>query len=778
MKKTKLIFIILGLLFTTYLWAAGGRIEGRVLDKKTKQPLAGVNIVIAGTSFGASTDLDGRFFIVNAPVGLQRLQVSYIGYESSVVTDIMIASGKSVVVEIELSESVFEGEQIVVTAGYFSEAQATQPSRIGLSREEIRRFPGGFEDVVRTVSTLPGVTITGSNARNDILVRGGGPSENLYLVNNIEIPNINHFGTQGTSSGTLSFINLDFVDNVTFSSGGFGARYGDKLSSVTELDLASGRSDHIGFKGLISATQFGFSTQGPLTDRGNFIFSARKSYLDLIFKAAGLPFVPVYTDFNLLANFQPTNRDKISLVSLTAIDRVDRDQSTLENRVTNAGIMDNTQNQIINGINYRRALSRGYLDLTLNYNLNQYRFSQVDSLEQEFFNSQADEQELAGKAQHFLALSKTTGILSGLSVKNISNNSRTRFAETIYDRNGLPVPVAALGLPQQNNTRLSANKYAAFVDLETVIARRWSVNAGLRLDHYSFIDQSNYLGPRFSAKFQASPRLSFRLSSGIYYQAPSYVWLTNRQNRQLSALRNDMIVLGSDYSLRPDARMSVEAYYKNYSDLPTGSEAGVNDYIIITNTGTNFGGNQDDFQSFGYFPMNSTARGYAYGFEFLLQKRFSDVPLYGQFALSYSRARFRAGNGKFYNGRYDQRLALNLSAGYIFNEKWEVSGKFRYFSGLPYTPVYRPFENPSGKYAIQNLPDEYLSARLPAAHHLDLRVDRYFMFDSLTLILYLDVQNVYNFKIPQIPTYNFWDREVVKYSKIGFLPSIGISLEY
>jgi outer membrane receptor for ferrienterochelin and colicin len=136
-----------------------------------------------------------------------------------------------------------------------------------LAAEEIRRFPGGFEDIVRTVATLPGVAVVNEGGRNDLLVRGGGPSENLYLINNIEVPNINHFGSQGSSSGALSFVNLDFIDRVEFSTGGFGARYGDKMSSVLSLGIRPGRSDRIGGEATISATQFGLNLEGPRSFR-------------------------------------------------------------------------------------------------------------------------------------------------------------------------------------------------------------------------------------------------------------------------------------------------------------------------------------------------------------------------------------------------------------------------------------------------------------------------------------------------------------------------------
>jgi hypothetical protein len=278
-------------------------------------------------------------------------------------------------------------------------------------------------------------------------------------------------------------------------------------------------------------------------------------------------------------------------------------------------------------------------------------------------------------------------------------------------------------------------------------------------------------------KYKIHPLHSLRASGGIYYQSPSYVWTINPRNKNLKALKNQMGVLGWDFLAREDLRFSVEGFYKKYSDLPTGVIPGRTDYILINNTGTGFGGREDDFQSFGYFDLVSTAEGHAYGLEFLAQKRFSEIPLYGLFSLSYGKSEYTAGNGVKYPGQFDQRFILNLSGGYIFNSKWEVAGKFRYYTGIPYTPIYRPAENPVNPGTIQNLPDEYLSARLDAGHHLDVRVDRYFNFSNLTLIVYLDIQNIYNFKIPQRPRYDFWEGTISNSSDIGILPSLGITLE-
>ena len=183
-----------------------------------------------------------------------------------------------------------------MTASFFRRTPEQAVSVQRLSFEEIRRSPGGFEDVVRAVAVFPGVAQV-SAGRNDLIVRGGAPSENIYVVDNLEIPNINHFGTQGSGGGPLSYINLDFVRETSFSTGGFGARYGDRLSSVLTIDLREGRTDRLGGKATISATQFGLNLEGPIGENGTFLVSARRSYLDLIFRASGFSFVPEYWDF-------------------------------------------------------------------------------------------------------------------------------------------------------------------------------------------------------------------------------------------------------------------------------------------------------------------------------------------------------------------------------------------------------------------------------------------------------------------------------------------------
>lgn len=244
-----------------------GIISGIVINHATQERLPSANVLVLSTQFGAATDTDGTFTIKGVPFGTYELKVSLVGFEPLVVGDVVVASGRASDLIIALTQTAVDLDAVEVTAKYFHRDPDAPVSAQQLSYEEIRRAPGGFEDVIRAIAVLPGVA-QAQAGRNDLVVRGGAPSENLYIVDNLDIPNINHFGTQGAGGGPLSYIDLDFVRETSFSTGGFGVRYGDKLSSVLTIDLQDGRKDRVGGKATISATEFGLNTQGPIADRG------------------------------------------------------------------------------------------------------------------------------------------------------------------------------------------------------------------------------------------------------------------------------------------------------------------------------------------------------------------------------------------------------------------------------------------------------------------------------------------------------------------------------
>lgn len=767
--------IIVTILFAPdFVQAETGQITGRITDAATAKPLDNKAVIVIGGQWGASSNLDGYFEITGIPYGTYRVELSHVGYLTVIRAEVIVSAGAPATVNEALTPVNIESEGVTVSSGLFTRALLAPPGSTRLSAEEIRRYPGGFEDVVRTVSTLPGVAVVTEGGRNDLLVRGGGPSENLYIVNGIEIPNINHFGVQGSGSGSLSFINLDFVDQVEFSAGGFGVEYGDKLSSVLEIGLRSGRNDRFGGRMTVSASQYGIDGEGPLPGGGGILLSARKSYLDLIFKAAGLAFVPVYTDYNLAAAWDLPGGDRLTLIGLAAIDRVDRDNSSLDKRIENAGIMDNSQDQFVLGTSYRRLSTGGYWDFSIGGNRTGYRYSQADQNEVEFFSSDAIESEFKFKATNVRTNLLGGTVRTGFGIGSALIDNTTTFADTIIDRSGNRLPRADLGLPSALSEDDNFNRMTGFFEFKRNLTDRMRTTAGIRGDYYAFLNEEFYPSFRLGLDYKLSSRWQTKLHAGRYYQPPSYVWLLNPANRDLKALSSDMLLGGMEYLVRDDLLFKVEVYHKWMTDLPAGATPET-DYLVLTNSGTGYGGREDDFASFGYRLLNSSGTGKAMGVEFQLQKRYTPKGFYGQAGLSLGKSRYTAPNGMTYPGQYDQAVTFNLSGGYKPNPEWEFSGKIRYWTGSPYTPVYRPSDN-GGK--IVNIPEEYLSRRLVPGHHFDLRVDRRFNFRDWGMIVYLDIQKVYNYQIRVRPSYNFLDDKIDNQNGIALLPSIGFRAEF
>jgi hypothetical protein len=763
MRYTKLIFTLLVIISiynisNIYAQESRGMIIGKVVDAVSKQPLPFVNVLLKGTQLGSSTNDMGEYKITNIPVGIYQVQASAIGYNTGVKTDITVKAASPTNVDIEIQESTIELQGVIATAGYFQKDPLELISVANLSYEEIRRAPGGLEDVVRAVSILPGVAQTDAG-RNDLVVRGGAPSENLFLIDGIVVPNINHFGTQGATGGPLSFINLDFVKETSFSTGGFSAVYGDKLSSVLKIDLRDGRKDHIGGKALISASQFGFNVEGPLNDNVNFIFSARRSYLDFIFKAAGFGFVPEYYDVLGKLNYRIDEKRSLNFLYISAFDNVKFFNDTPDKRYSNARALGSDQIQYLSGVVYKSLFDNGFYTISLSRNFVDYDSEQRDTLLNPIFLNKSREGENILGADMVLKITKSSEINIGGDIKLI------KFKADIK----LPVFKTSFGdILQINSLKAEDNylKFGLYTQYSNRVRERLHYNVGLRLDYFDALKTKFYISPRYSMSYAITDITNINLSTGIYYQSPSYIWLqADPANKDLKSVRVNQYVLGFDHMLRKDVIVKLEGFYKDYKDYPAST---LRTYLVLANSGAGYTGSDDNFASFGLERLTSGGKGNVRGIEFSAQKKSSDIPHYALFSLTYSEARFTALDGVERPGNYDQRLILNLGGGFIFNEKWEMSFKFRFFTGNPYTPY-----NPDGSQSVEN----YNSKRLDPNHALDLRLDRKWNFDHYTLIAFLDVQNVYNRKNR---TTVKWDERTMaerKPSSIGILPSIGISLE-
>ncbi|HEY6950886.1 MAG TPA: TonB-dependent receptor [Bacteroidota bacterium] len=737
--------------------AQTGTVTGTVFDKTTNEPLVGANVVVVGTTRGASTDTNGTFSINRVPIGACALRVSSVGYTAFTLTDIVVTLAKPTVLTIPLTEAVVQVDAVQVTASYFQKLPDTPLSTLTQSNEEIRRLPGGLEDVVRAISILPGVAQVQAG-RNDLIVRGGAPSENLFLIDNIEVPNINHFGTQGSSGGPLSYVNLDFVESTTFSTGGFGVRYGDKLSSVLTINLRDGRKDKVGGKATISASQFGLNLEGPSGQSGDFIFSARRSYLDFIFRAAGLGFVPEYWDFLAKAHYRFGRSDQLTILGIAALDNVKFINDTQEQRSDNSRILGSSQNEVVTGASWQHLFENGFGTLTLGETYMDFRYGQSDSMLAPIFRNNSFERETSLRGEVLFHTSRSTELTIGVLGKV------PRFSSDLTLR---PFVTSFGDSLRINATYATSSLKGALYGQISQDLPFGRVTVGGRMDYFNLLEQKFAWSPRLAVTIPIISSLNLNASVGKYSQAPSYIWLiANPVNRNLNFIKATQYVVGLDHVLRPDTRVSLEGYVKNYSNYPASL---TRPYLVLANTGAGFGGSDEGFASFGFDPLVGIGSGQSRGIEFLAQKKLSEIPCYGTFSLSYNIAEFKAVDGVARPSNWDQRWIVNVGGGYVFNTAWEVSTKFRYLTGRPYTPF-----NSDG---TQN-PVFYNTNRVEPNHSLDVRVDRRWVFETWTLITYIDLQNVYNRKPVDVPRYNQRTRTVEQESSLGILPSIGVSAEF
>ncbi len=610
MKSSILILLVFILSIASFAQENNIKIYGKVVDKFTQQPLPGANVLVVNTNFGASTDVSGKFEIDNLPPGEYQLRASIIGYRSIIKADVMVMSGFAPEVIFELEEEAIELENIVVKSDYFETSRLELISTRSFNYEEIRRSAGGFEDVIRALSVLPGVA-QADGGRNDLIVRGGAPSENLYLVDGYKVQNINHFGTQGATGGPLSYINLDFVSGTTFSTGGFSVNNGDKLSSSLSIDLRNGRQDRIGGKATISASQFGLNIEGPISNSSQFIFSARRSYLDFIFKAADFSFVPEYWDILGKADFEIDESNSLSLLVISAIDNINYFNDTEDQRYDNARIIGSEQLQYLAGVKFRHLIDNGFINLSLSRNFVDYDTQQRDSLLASIYINKSKEIENTFNAELTYKLSNKSDLTLGGDAKLIDFEARI-LLPTYTTTFGDSLPTTAL------DTTNTYYKGAVYLNYNTVLFDKLIANLGVRGDYFNALDDKFYYSPRLSLSYLLSDITRINFSTGIYYQSPSYLWLVgDKINSRLKNMRVNQFILGFDHYLNSDALIKVEGFYKDYADYAVSL---IRTYLTMANTGAGFG--DENYESFGLEPLTASGTGNTKGIEVLFKKNY------------------------------------------------------------------------------------------------------------------------------------------------------------
>ena len=526
-------------------------------------------------------------------------------------------------------------------------------------------------------------------------------------------------------------------------------REGNRVRRATTLNL--------------SATGFGAIVEGPLPNDGSLLVSVRRSYLDFVFNAAGFPFIPSYTDLTVKAVQRPTSRDEIAFLLVGARDRITFKNDDPDNRFENSTVLGSSQDQYFSGLTWKRLLANGVVTTTLGRTWSRFDAAQRDSSNppQPIFGAQSTEGETSLRSDLVMQLSPRLELGAGLIAK---------YSGTLQYDITLPgvARLDAAGAPRalRVDTSFTAFRQAAYAQGSLQLTDGVRFTLGLRGDRYQFLRNALRIAPRGTLAWSVNDANTLTLAGGQYYQAPQTIWLVgDPQNvRTLQPLRADQVVAGWQRLLRPDVKLQFEVYAKRYRDYPGRA---FRPRAVLQPSG--FDDVTNDIP-YGLEPLIGKATGSVRGAEVFVQKRLSDVPVFGLISASYNRTRFRGLDGTTSIGAFDSPLVFNGLLGWRPNARWEFSGRVRSAAGLPTTPFTSDGRLDFTQYNT--------GERLPTFFALDVRIDRRFTFRRSQLVTYIDVQNASARKnISQIA----WDarlRAPRANQSLGLLPSIGINWDF
>lgn len=752
-KKSLVKTPIISLFFAfAFFWSFGlqaqkGRITGKVVDEKNNQALPFANVVLEGTQIGTTTDIDG-LFTLEAEAGLYNVTASFVGYRNQTEFEIQINPSRPVELNFALSESSETLEEVQVTAqDRFTRKEESPVSVNTLGLNEIQRTPGGNQDISLVIQALPGVAST-PNFRNDIIIRGGAPNENVFYLDGIEIPTINHFGTQGSSGGPVGLINIQFIREVDLYTSAFPVERANALSSVLDIKLKDGRQDRIGGVFQVGASEVGLTLEGPLGPKTTFLASARRSYLQFLFSVLDLPFLPTYNDFQFKVKHKFDDKNQLTLLGVGAIDnfRLNLDANeTEEQRYILEYLPVNEQWNYSIGAKYTRFGDKSYTNVILSrfmLNNTAFKFENNDPEQRQLLDFVSQEIENKLRVENFY---RDGGwrLTTGFGFEEI---------KYITSERDLRVPA---GIPaREYDTDLRLFQYSAFASANRSLLReKLNITAGFRVDGNSFNAQTanplRQFSPKLSLSYALSDELSFNASYGIYYQLPPFTALgfsdSSGQlvNQDLQYIQSAHYVAGLAYYFPFNAKFSVEGFYKDYDNYPFLTQRG----ISLANLGSDFG-------VIGNEPAESSSRGRAYGLELLYQQKLYRG-WFGTAAYTLVRSEFTDASDNFIASAWDNRQIITITAGKKFGKNWEAGAQYQFLGGAPFTPI--DFDRSSLVSVYNRNPRGFQdwsrlnSERFASFSRLNLRVDKKWFYEAWSLNLYLDVQNALGQSIDDFP---------------------------
>lgn len=736
---------------TVSLLAQSGTLSGKITDAQTGEPLIGATIQLQGTDLGSATDVDGFYTITGIPPKTYNIEAAYLGYTPQTKYNVVIRSEGNIDINFELAENVFELDDVVVRPNPFEKLRETPLSVQRLSQEEVAAYPGGNNDIAKVVQSLPGVSGSVGGFRNDVIIRGGAPNENVYYLDGVEIPNINHFSTQGSAGGPVGLLNVSFFEGVTLTTSSFAAQYDNVLSGILQFDQRRGNAQEFKANIRVGASEAALTVEGPLFKgeekraKTTYIASVRRSYLQFLFEVIGLPFLPDYYDYQYKVAHQINDYNELIItgvgsiddLAINALETFDPAQQAIQDQIP--VIQQNTNAAGITW-NSRFKDNSGAMQTTISTNLLNNTFRQYsDNVNRTGLFLENDSREQETKIRYRLSQffgNWTASYGFSLQYVNYDNTTQNFVNDFSY------------------TTSLDFWRYGLFGQLSGRLAKdRLGVTFGLRADGNTFTDTGNEiyrtLSPRASVSYKLNEAGDWTINASVgrYYKIAPYTILgfQNNQgefeNRSADYTRSDHLVAGVEYLIGRSARVTLEGFYKRYDNYPISAI----DSISLANKG---GG----FEVLGNEPVVTDGLGRTYGLELLFQQKF-EGNFYAIVAYTLYKSEFTGFDpDRFIPSTWDNGQLLTLTGGYKFRGNWEVSTRFRFLGPTPFPPV-------DQEATLANYPAVVLDysrlgeEELAPFNQLDIRVDKKWNFEKWSLDVYLEVQNALFSELPAAPQY-------------------------
>lgn len=743
-----------------------GTITGTVKDKATQEPIPSVSITLEGEEMGAVTDVDGNFTIGNVPPKTYNLLIQSIDYRKTTIYNVVVTTGNSEIVEVEMEKNTINLNTVVIRSNPFEKSAETPLSLQTLSAQEIKSNPGGNFDVSRVIQAFPGVGGTSGSVggyRNDLIIRGGAPNENVYYLDGIEVPVINHFATQGSAGGPTGIVNLSFIKEVNLYTSAFPAKYDNAMSGVLQMDLRKANPDNLQHNIRLSATELAYTVDGPIIkDKLTFMASARRSYLQLLFKALQIPIQPSYWDFQYKIDYKINDKLSFYTLAIGAIDNfgfITPDELTPENVYIIKSNPTINQWNYTNGYGLKKLIKKGFWNLTasrnmLNNELDRFEDNQNPVETERILKVRSQEIENKVRFQYnkyFDKWSYSAGLV-GQYVK-YNNDYYARIRSELRDGNGTLIQPAVIA---QGTGAIDFMRYGMYGQVaRKLFKERLDLSFGLRMDGNSFTDDGNNiletLSPRLAASVLVAKNLKFNASVARYHKLPTYTVLGYRDaagvlvNQNAPYIQSDHYVAGFEYIPKPGMRFTIEGFVKKYNNYPVSQLDG----ISLANKG-------GDFSVLGNEPVIFNGLGQSDGIEFMFQKKL-DRNFFAILSYTYYTSLFSNGGLLLYPASWDNRHLLSFIGGYKFPRNYELGVKFRYQGGAPYTPfdIAASQQNylTTGTGTLDYT--QFNTLRLQPFHSMDIRLDKIWNFRKWSLDVYIDITNAYASVQPQFPQYTF-----------------------